>query len=94
MSRVTRYELDTVVEEITLLPPDHYALVQVTRSIDPDKAQALRDHLPEEVRDRVILLVGHDKVFTVDEAVLVVAAEKVRQERTGIPRPVRDAPQA
>lgn len=92
--RITSWELDRVVEEVTTLPPDHLAIVQVRNSIDKDKAHALLSQIPEKFRGRVMLLVGHDEVFTVDEAVLLAAREAVRQERGISPRPVRDAPQA
>lgn len=87
---VTPWELDHVVEEVTTLPPDHLAIIQVVKGIDANKARALIDQIPEAFRDRIMLLVGHDSVLTVEEAVLEIN----RQQSQRPLRQVRDAPQA
>ncbi len=93
---VTQWELDHVVDEITTLPPGHLAIIQVKTSIDRTRAHALLDQVPEAFKDRIMLLVGANEIFTVDEAVLLAAREAVRQEQRGRPAPraIRDAPQA
>lgn len=90
----TRYELDTLIEDLTVLGPDDLAIVQVAEGINQDKAEELLRHIPEAFQGRILLLVGYEQVLTVEEATLEVARAHVRHEQGRGPRPIRDSPQA